>query len=123
MINAFNFKSNLVAPNMRSTDTNGNGQSSTNTNEIFFDDSNDSTNNLNSAIMNIDTVSEALNPHKIRIRQQKIFLKYNSSKSRDNSNNGDHVNGEVLGEGTAVQQHSLEIPIGAPGSMANQNIK
>lgn len=40
--------------------------------------------------MNIGSVSEALNPHKIRIKQQKIFLKYNSSKSRDSSN-GENV--------------------------------
>lgn len=83
VVNAFNFqKSNLVVNN-----SNSNGTNSTNTNEIFFDDSNDSTNNLNSAIVNIGSVSEALNPHKIRIKQQKIFLKYNSSKSRDSSNN------------------------------------
>ncbi len=88
IINAFNFKSNLVVGNNNSgsnknSTSNGitsNNTGSTNTNEIFFDDSNDSTNNLNSAIMNIGSVSEALNPHKIRIKQQKIFLKYNTSQ-------------------------------------------
>jgi hypothetical protein len=125
LVNAYNFqKSNLVVS--KSSDNNTN---STNTNEIFFDDSNDSTNNLNSAIMNIDSVSEALNPHKIRIKQQKIFLKYNSSKSRDSSNNGDavvdHMN--VAENKTCTVQHLTAEPLVNKANtmeiqMSNQNI-
>ena len=82
--NSFSFKSNLGFSNGSgsSSSNNNSGSNQTNTSEIFFDDSNDSTNNnLNSAIMDMDSVSEALNPHKIRIKQQKIFLKYTNSSS------------------------------------------
>ena len=83
---SFSFKSNLSFSNSggggSSSSNNNSGSNQTNTSEIFFDDSNDSTNNnLNSAIMDMDSVSEALNPHKIRIKQQKIFLKYTNSSS------------------------------------------
>jgi hypothetical protein len=66
----------------------------TSTSEIFFDDSNDSTNNNLNAIMG--SVSEAtLNPHKIRIKQQKIFLKYNNNNTLNDESNI-HMNPEEL---------------------------
>lgn len=79
--NHHNGSSNLVN-NAPVNISNNNGQTSTS--EIFFDDSNDSANNnLNSAMM-IDNVEQSrahdeLNPHKIRMKQQKIFLKYNNT--------------------------------------------
>ncbi len=69
----------------------------TNTSEIFFDDSNDSANNnLNSAMMvdNLDSHSthrNELNPHKIRMKQQKIFLKYNNSTNNNSKEENNWV--------------------------------
>ncbi len=133
VINAFNFsqRSNLVVgqssgPSKNSTGNSSNSTgASTNTNEIFFDDSNDSTNNLNSAIMNIGSVSEALNPHKIRIKQQKIFLKYNANQGMSEAVAGElgderqHQNEKLLngsGECTVVNgavcnEHQMEISV------------
>ena len=69
--------------NSSNTINQNSSNSQTNTNEIYFDDSNDSmTNNLNSAIMD----SDELNPHKIRMKQQKIFLNFsNNSEKMDDS--------------------------------------
>ena len=56
--------------------------------------------------MNIGSVSEALNPHKIRIKQQKIFLKYNSSKSRDSSN-GENISDIGLNQASNVENQNV----------------
>jgi hypothetical protein len=95
-----NVKTNNSANNNSQPNNNANSLlngAQTNTSEIFFDDSNDSANNnLNSAMMvdNLDSHSthrNELNPHKIRMKQQKIFLKYNNSTNNNSKEENNWV--------------------------------